>query len=212
MRLIFIRHGKTKGNTEGRYVGRTDEPLLAESVEHLQKAFYPAARQVITSPMLRCRQSAAAIYPAVPAQVQQGLEEMDFGAFEYKNYQELCKDHRYQAYIDSGGQTGFPGGEPLQAFKERCCIAFQKVIEQLMEENGQVQPAEEKATGQAQNAGQAQEPAAAAFVVHGGTIMAIMEAFGEPKRGYFDWQVPNGAYIEGEYTEGKIRVKESSRG
>ena len=31
MELIFIRHGKTPGNLAGRYVGRTDEPLLPES-------------------------------------------------------------------------------------------------------------------------------------------------------------------------------------
>ena len=84
MRIIFIRHGKTKGNTEGRYVGRTEEPLLAESVASLQKTPYPAVQRVITSPMLRCRQTAEAIYPTVPVQVQWGLEEMDFGEFEYK--------------------------------------------------------------------------------------------------------------------------------
>ncbi len=27
------------------------------------------------------------------------------------------------------------------------------------------------------------------FVVHGGTIMAVMEAFSEEKKSYYDWQV-----------------------
>ena len=31
------------------------------------------------------------------------------------------------------------------------------------------------------------------FVVHGGVIMAAMEAFARPARGYFSWQVKNGA-------------------
>ena len=30
MKLTFIRHGKTQGNLESRYVGRTDQPLCAE--------------------------------------------------------------------------------------------------------------------------------------------------------------------------------------
>ena len=31
-----------------------------------------------------------------------------------------------------------------------------------------------------------------ALIVHGGTIMAIMERFALPRRGYFDYQVSNG--------------------
>ena len=31
-----------------------------------------------------------------------------------------------------------------------------------------------------------------AIVCHGGTIMAILEAFSVPHRDFYDWQVPNG--------------------
>lgn len=37
MKVYFIRHGQTKGNREGRYVGRTDEPLLAETKKNFLK-------------------------------------------------------------------------------------------------------------------------------------------------------------------------------
>ena len=30
MKLQFIRHGKTQGNLEKRYIGSTDEPLCAK--------------------------------------------------------------------------------------------------------------------------------------------------------------------------------------
>ena len=30
MDVYLIRHGKTKGNLEGRYIGTTDEPLCEE--------------------------------------------------------------------------------------------------------------------------------------------------------------------------------------
>ena len=36
VRVILIRHGKTRGNLEGRYVGRTDEPLCPEGVAALE--------------------------------------------------------------------------------------------------------------------------------------------------------------------------------
>lgn len=199
MKLVFIRHGKTKGNTQGRYVGRTDEPLLPESIESLKgrapgcfmtrlgdrKELFPQADLVITSPMLRCRQTAEIVYPGVPCFVQDGLQEMDFGEFEYKNYRELSGNRDYQSYIDSGGQASFPGGELPEAFKVRCCEAFLEAVKKAEEA----------------------EANCAAFVVHGGTVMAILEAFGEPRRSYFDWQIENGACIRGEYTdEGRIII------
>jgi alpha-ribazole phosphatase len=199
LKLIFIRHGKTKGNTQGRYVGRTDEPLLPESMEHLKKlaqeyvisgpesdkGSFLRPELVVTSPMLRCRQTADILFPNIPCFVQDGLQEMDFGEFEYKNYQELSGNRAYQAYIDSGGRTAFPGGESPKKFKTRCCKAFLEAV------------------NQADNT----ETNVVAFVVHGGTIMAVLEAFGEPRRSYFDWQIKNGAYIWGEYfASGRIII------
>ena len=37
MKLIFIRHGQTQGNAEGRYLGKTDEPLCPEGIEYIKK-------------------------------------------------------------------------------------------------------------------------------------------------------------------------------
>lgn len=33
MKLYYVRHGKTKGNADGIYVGRIDSPLLPEGIE-----------------------------------------------------------------------------------------------------------------------------------------------------------------------------------
>ena len=186
MELYFVRHGRTAGNREGRYVGRTDEPLLPESLTELERMVMPPVELVVASPMLRCRQTARALYPDVPLWTLEDLREMDFGDFEYKNYEELNGDPVYQAFIDSGGAVDFPGGEPLLAFQERCRRAFAGAVSRLIEQRVQ----------------------AAAFVVHGGTIMAVLEAYGEPKRSYFDWQVKNGACIRGRWTgDGKIYIK-----
>lgn len=192
MKLYFVRHGKTAGNQEGRYVGRTDEPLLAESIRALraeasEQGKVPQVELVVTSPMLRCRQTAEALYPGVTAWVQEGLEEMDFGEFEYKNYQELNGNPAYQAYIDSGGSTGFPGGEPLEAFKQRCRKAFLAALARVRKAGA----------------------SSAAFVVHGGTIMAVLETWGVPEKSYFQWQIKNGERLEGEISDsGKIFIRE----
>ena len=62
-----------------------------------------------------------------------------------------------------------------EAFRKRCCQAFQHITEGLQKQ--------EEKTGQTLRA---------AVVVHGGTIMAILERFGTPKKNYFDYQVKNG--------------------
>ena len=36
MELVFIRHGKTKGNMQSRYIGTTDEGLCKEGINELR--------------------------------------------------------------------------------------------------------------------------------------------------------------------------------
>ena len=75
MEVLLIRHGKTQGNLEKRYVGSTDEPLCASGAAQLreQAACYPAAQRLVVSPLLRCSESrpgpAAEVLPR-PAGVQ----------------------------------------------------------------------------------------------------------------------------------------------
>ena len=176
--IILVRHGKTAGNLEGRYIGsRTDEPLCEEGIhaleEKVREGTYPPVDLVYASPMIRCRQTAKILWPKFTdfSQIQyvQNLQECDFGAFENKNYQELSGNAEYQAWIDSNGTLPFPGGESNEAFRKRCCQAFQRITEGLQKQ--------EEKTGQTLRA---------AVVVHGGTIMAILERFGTPKKNYFD--------------------------
>ena len=91
--IILVRHGKTAGNLEGRYIGsRTDEPLCEEGIhaleEKVREGIYPPVDLVYASPMIRCRQTAKILWPKFTdsSQIQyvQNLQECDFGAFENK--------------------------------------------------------------------------------------------------------------------------------
>lgn len=185
MRVYFIRHGATKGNLEHRYVGRTDEGILDKEWNTLRMTGEELGQMdhVFVSPYLRCIQSAKALFGREKSELEvvEGFREMDFGAFDYKNYRELNGNPDYQRFIDSGGTIAFPEGEEPKGFKERC----QRAYEQCMEK------------------AQAQEWEKVAFVVHGGTIMAILEKYGIPKQEYFDYQVGNGQGFMGEVMEGK---------
>lgn len=167
-KAIIIRHGKTYGNTFDRYIGTTDEPLLEESRALLTSNKYPSADRVISSPLLRCRQTAQIIYPDNTIEICYGLRECDFGEFENKNHEELTENKNYLDWLESKGRMQFPGGEHPQEFITRCAEAL---IEQMdKSENNEV----------------------TAFVVHGGVIMAVMSALcSDEKREFYDWRVDN---------------------
>lgn len=172
-RLILIRHGRTAGNLEKRYVGSTDEPLCpqgyAELLEKKAAGCYPAADRIVTTGLRRCTESAQLLYPGQQLLSCSGLREMNFGAFEYRNYRELSGNPAYQAYLDSGGELAFPGGESRQQFETRIIGAFLELLRKP-EVSGQ----------------------SLALVVHGGTIMALLHHFARPQKEYFDWQCGNG--------------------
>ncbi len=168
--IVLVRHGKTAGNLEHRYIGCcTDEPLCEEGRKELSGKRMPAVECIYVSPMKRCIETAKLLWPDHPPQhVVPNLRETDFGDFENKNYEELSGNPDYQAWVDSGGTLPFPNGEATEFFRNRCCHAFEQIVEELP------------------------EAARVGIVAHGGTIMAILERFGYPEMTYFDYQVKNG--------------------
>ncbi|MBR1443706.1 MAG: histidine phosphatase family protein [Firmicutes bacterium] len=170
MRIILIRHGKTEGNKERRYIGSTDEGLCDEGIEELKGKKYPDVQFVITSGMKRCEETADIIYKGKERKIYEGLRECDFGKFEYMCYEELKEDKDYIRWIESGGECGFPDGEDKAGFCKRCCAEFERSI--------------------AENS----DKESIAYVVHGGTIMAIGEKY--LGKGFYDMQVKNGEWVE----------------
>lgn len=174
MQLYLIRHLKTPGNLERRYIGTTDEHLAEisqkEQMVREMKKKLPAVEVIAASPMKRCVETAELLFPGNAVAVCRDLRECDFGMFENKNYEELKSVPEYQAWLDSEGKLPFPGGESHEAFCKRCVDAFTALVEQFLQEGRKT----------------------AAFVVHGGTIMAILEQFDREKRTFYHWQVENG--------------------
>lgn len=170
MHIFLIRHSCTEGNLKKRYIGKTDEPLCEAGIELLKQRGYPDSERIYVSPMLRCRQSAEIIYPGRDYEVIEELRECDFGLFENKNYQELDGNEAYQKWIDSMGTLPFPEGESRKMFRERTLKGFEKAV----------------------NACKKDGIKKAAFVIHGGSIMNIIEAYGIPAGDYYDYQIKNG--------------------
>ena len=170
IKIYLIRHGQTPGNKLSRYIGTTDESLSEEGRDFLEKLDYPMPDALYVSPLLRCVETAGILFPEKEMHIIEELSECDFGEFENKNYKELSENENYQKWIDSNGTLPFPGGESRENFKRRSLKGFQKAVAQCIRE----------------------EVNTAALVIHGGTIMNIMEEYADRQRPFYEWHVKNG--------------------
>jgi broad specificity phosphatase PhoE len=97
--FVCLRHGATDWNREGRFQGRTDNPLnevgIAQAHEAAEKLRAVELGHVISSPLVRARRTAEIIAAAYSrtVTVEHGLIELDFGSFEGKAVRELMIQH-----------------------------------------------------------------------------------------------------------------------
>lgn len=204
---VFLRHGATRSNIRKCYLGRTDEPLGEAGKEELRQRkaqnYYPQVNYLFASPMTRCLETAAILYPNRNPVVIEEWQEMDFGAFEGKNYQDLAGDERYQAWIDSNGELPFPDGESKAEFIQRCDKGLGRMLEMLKKQL-EADTAQE-ACGQ-ENCGK--EVVSVGILAHGGTLMSLLSLYHGGD--YYDYQVKPGCGYRGRlvWQEGSLRIND----
>ncbi len=97
--FLCLRHGATDWNRQGRFQGRTDNPLnddgTAQAHAAAEKLRAVELGHVVSSPLLRAVQTAEIIANVASKTVSldQGLIELDFGSFEGKAVRELMMQH-----------------------------------------------------------------------------------------------------------------------
>ena len=196
VKIVFIRHGATKSNLEKRYVGRNNDESLsdegkAELLEKKEKNVYPQGDIYFSSTKKRCTESIETIYPDVKYETVEGMEEIDFGEFEGKNYLELEYDERYIKWIESNGEIAFPGGESREEFIERSVAAFEKTFDKV---NAYI------------NFNRDKKEICIVYLVHGGTIMSVVSEYADMD--YYDCMVQNGGgFICEADTDGELSLK-----
>lgn len=174
MKVMLIRHGKTEAVEKHLYCGSTDLPLSPEGRAALKKGSYgdPKAR-FATSGKKRTEETLLALFGERPHTVLPGFQEVDFGAFEMKSYEELKENPAYQKWLTGDNEANTPpGGESGKAMAERVFSAWKKL----------------EATGEDW-----------VVITHGGVIAVIMALlFPEDKKNRYQWQPKPG---EGYYLE-----------
>ncbi|MBQ9827596.1 MAG: bifunctional adenosylcobinamide kinase/adenosylcobinamide-phosphate guanylyltransferase [Lachnospiraceae bacterium] len=167
MKLLMIRHSVTPGNALKQYIGRTDQPLAPEGIELAEKfGTLSGYGKVYVTKYQRTSQTADIIFPGAETEIVPGFEEMDFGDFEERSADEMENDTAYRKWVDDMCLSRCPGGEIYSEFRARVSKAFLKLLER---EDRELIP----------------------MVVHGGTIMSLMDDFDEKALGYYGYWIGN---------------------
>ncbi|MFI2029168.1 bifunctional RNase H/acid phosphatase [Streptomyces buecherae] len=139
--FVLLRHGETALTPQKRFSGSTGSdpelsPVGLRQAEHAAAAL--AARgtieAVVTSPLRRCRQTARAVADrlGLDVQVDAGLRETDFGAWEGLTFAEVRE--RYPAdlttWLDSPKAAPTGGGESFATVAHRVAAARDALIGQ----------------------------------------------------------------------------------
>lgn len=174
LKIHLIRHGATDANYDGRYIGcKTDLPLAPEGLNELRllkdDIDYPEIERLYSSPMLRCRQTGAVLYPDFEPVMVEELKEYDFGLFENKTAAELESNPNFIPWT-SGRLSAPPGGEDNSEFIKRICVGFNKIVLDMIE-GGLTE---------------------SAVIMHGGAIMMLLGVSAVPRHKPVEWTADNG--------------------
>ncbi|MFK4722943.1 broad specificity phosphatase PhoE [Bradyrhizobium niftali] len=94
-----LRHGATDWNREGRFQGRTDNPLNEDGLRQAHEAVDmlrgAGISRIVASPLARAARTAEIIAAAisVPLAIDDGIIEFDFGSFEGLPVRDLMIKH-----------------------------------------------------------------------------------------------------------------------
>lgn len=134
MILDLLRHGETE--LGGGFRGRLDDALTALGWSQMHAALGESApwQALVSSPLQRCAAFAEQLAGrhGLPLQLESGLRELDFGAWEGRTAAELWErdaDALGRFWSDPYGFTP-PDGEPLADFEARVLEAIERLQRQ----------------------------------------------------------------------------------
>jgi alpha-ribazole phosphatase len=124
--IYLIRHFKPESKAN-ILLGSTDVSLLGSSIDYhldLLKPQLSTLRQIQnihSSPLIRARSTAQAIFKSHKITLSRELTEIDFGEYELLSWPEIELNHNkfYQTYMKDWINTSFPKGESYQDLESR---------------------------------------------------------------------------------------------
>jgi len=128
--VLLLRHGRTTANAAGGLAGRLPVELddtgrgQAQRVgERLRKL--PLAA-VVTSPLIRCRQTLELALPEIVPEVDDGLIECGYGDWEGRPLSELAAEPLWPVVQQHPSAAVFPNGEAMAAMSARAVATIRR--------------------------------------------------------------------------------------
>jgi probable phosphomutase (TIGR03848 family) len=140
--LLLIRHGRTTTNATGTLAGH--QPVGLDDVGRaqaealggrLRTAGLPLAA-VVSSPLVRCRETVALALPEASVVPEPGLIECGYGEWTGQSLKTLAKDPLWRAVQAHPSTVTFPGGESMAAMSARGVAAVRRWDAQVTAERG----------------------------------------------------------------------------
>ncbi|KOX08704.1 phosphoglycerate mutase [Micromonospora sp. NRRL B-16802] len=138
--LLLLRHGRTTANADGGLAGRQPVELddtgraQASAVGERLRAVPLAA--VVTSPLIRCRQTLELALPQATPTVEEGLIECDYGSWEGQPLKKLAKEPIWPVVQQHPSAAVFPDGEAMAAMAARAVAAVRAWDARVTAEHG----------------------------------------------------------------------------
>lgn len=178
MRIIFVRHGETDWNVEGRFQGQTDIPLNTKGWEQAERVAQRLAVEplsaIFSSDLSRAAVTAEAIarHHSLPVRLMPDLREGAFGDWEGKTYREVADtdSDRMGRWRSNPAVLVPPGAETVEQMAQRLDGAFARIRAEVPDE------------------------ATCAIVTHGGPIRILLCLWlGVPLAHYWQFRLDNGS-------------------
>lgn len=134
--LYLIRHSAPPDHARGRLWGRADpgvDPACMVRVATLAGLFWEKPSMLLSSPLARARATADIFSEAwgIPAQTEDDLAEIDYGAFDGLSREEIHArfPDAYDRWRREGTGYSFPDGETIADFYQRVESMWARCLE-----------------------------------------------------------------------------------
>ena len=138
--VLLLRHGRTTANADGGLAGRRpvelDETGRAQAAAVGERLRALPLAAVVTSPLIRCRQTLDLALPDAKAVEEDGLIECGYGDWEGQPLKKLAKDPLWPVVQQHPSAAVFPGGEAMAAMAARATEAIRRWDAQVTAEHG----------------------------------------------------------------------------
>lgn len=111
--LVLVRHGETEANAQRRLLGRAESPLTerGRAQAHALGGLLGPVARLVSSPLGRARETAAALGLPVPVEVDERWVEVDYGEYDGEPLGAVPAEVWQAWRADPGFRP--PGGETL---------------------------------------------------------------------------------------------------